>query len=529
MASSVHFFFFFLPILSRSVDSPLSPPLQTTQFAPSEGDSANKANGEVVPPHKDAQPEGSTVETTDDTKLQAPTEELIQSGEAQPEKSVAKTTAENKVEDADIAVHQSNVKYSTQAAEVSADVPTEEPIQNGEAQPVSSTKDNPEAVCPVELPEQPVSNTTVGNKGECADMAVDQSNIENDEAKVSAGAHVEDPVAETSAAAGTEESEDTAKVLVALAVELKPQEEPSTKTDPANATTVEDAGLEPTAQPAEGSPPEQAAEQIVEAVAEVAVESSPETPAVTDAAGEETALQDRVEPVPDLVADTVSEMPTQPAAETAVKSAECTVESAASAEPVLKTRAEEVVECEVKPVDNTVVKQSVKPTPESAADPVVELNIEDAVEPVTASEAEAVQDKVAYRAIELTDALDVEPPTAVAAPEPLQDPKQSHTEETNLIQRSDTDTSETFQKPVEELPSTETLNETRDDKAVCSFCDTIIDGYVKLTFSEPLVKCHPECLKCGVCSKALGDLLTPIFMHNQVIQCDVCFAKALKT
>lgn len=32
-------------------------------------DSTNQANVEVIPPQKDAQPEGSTVETTDDTKL----------------------------------------------------------------------------------------------------------------------------------------------------------------------------------------------------------------------------------------------------------------------------------------------------------------------------------------------------------------------------------------------------------------------------------------------------------------------------
>lgn len=36
-------------------------------------------------------------------------------------------------------------------------------------------------------------------------------------------------------------------------------------------------------------------------------------------------------------------------------------------------------------------------------------------------------------------------------------------------------------------------------------------------------------LQCGVCAKALGDLLTPMFLCNQVIQCDGCFAIALKT
>lgn len=405
---------------------------------------------------------------------------------AQPEKSVTNTSAENK-EEYTAAVYQSNVQHNDGAAEVSAEVHFAERIQNGEAQPVSSPKENP---------EQPAANTTAENKGEHADATVEQSNGEHNEAKVSADAHVEDPVAETSAAAGTEESKDTAEVPAAPAVKLKPQEEPSTKTEPANA--VVETAVQPAEDSCEKSSPEQAAEDSVEAVAEVvaksssdtgdvvnatpekeaalpdsvkavagvavapenpdvtdvagkkaaiqhpvedvvkvAVESSPETPAVTGAAGEEVALQVSVEPVPDLVAATVPETPTQPAAETAVKSVERKVESAASAEPVLKTGAEEVVEFEVAPVVNTVVEQSVEPTPEREADGVVELNIEDAVESVTASDAEAVPDKFSYIPIELSEALDVEPPTTETAPKPLKDPKQSHTEETKPNQHSE--------------------------------------------------------------------------------------------
>ncbi|XP_044079512.1 fibrous sheath CABYR-binding protein [Siniperca chuatsi] len=381
---------------------------------------------------------------------------------------------------------------------------------------------------PVEPAEQPVANTTAENKREYADTTAHQSNVEHNEANVSADVHVEDPVAETSAAASKKGShpEQAAEEIVEAVAEVVVESSPD-KSDAINATPGEEAALRvepvpdlvadnvsesptyPGAETAtEGScekgPPEQAAGETVSAVAEVAVESSPETPAVTDTAGEEAALQDHVE---------------------TVKSVEGKVESE-SAGPVLKTRAEEVVECEVQPLF-AVVEQSVETTPESTADCVVELNIEDAVEPVTAKDAEA---KVACRAIELTDALDVEPPTVETAPEPLKDPKQSHTEETRLSQQSDdTNTSELFQNPVEELRSTQTLIGTRDSTAVCSFCDKIIDGNIKITFSEPLVKCHPDCLKCGVCAKALGDMRTSMFLRNQVIQCDGCFAKALKT
>ncbi|XP_035522796.1 titin homolog [Morone saxatilis] len=551
-----------------------------------ECDSAYQANGEVILLQKDAQPEGSTVETTDDTKPQALPEELIQNDEAQPEKSVANTSAENQE---DATIDQTNVEQ--EAAEVSADIHVEEHIQHGEAQPISSAKENPEAVSPMEPAEQPVANTAAKNKGECADIIVDRSNTEHIEVKVSADAHVEDPVAETSATVGTEESKD---------VPAAPSE-PSDKTQSVNAIHLEDAGVESTVQPAEEScgkcPLEQAAEKIaetvaealvesspdksdvinatlgvesalqdnvepipdlvaesaselpsqpaaetaaegsceiayseqpagetVEAVAEVIAESLPETPVSTEAAGEEGALQDSVEPIPESVADTVSKLPIQPVAETTVKSLKCNVDSAA--ESVLETRAEEVVESEIQLADNTIVEQSVD-TPKSAADRVDELSIEDAVEPVTDSDAEAVQDKLAYRAIELIEALDVEPPTAESAPEPLKYQEQSHTEETKLNQSDDTNTSEKFEKPVEEPQSTQTLNDTRYSRNICSFCDIIIDGNVKLTFSEPLMKCHPECLKCGVCAKALGDMLTPIFLHNQGIQCDGCFAKTL--
>lgn len=366
---------------------------------------------------------------------QAPTEELIQNGETQPEESVADTKAENKGEHADTTVDQSNVGHNEGTAEVSADVHVEEHIQNGET-PVPSTKENPVAVSPVEPAAQPVANTTAENKEEHADTIVEQSSVE----RVSADTHVEDPVAETSAAAGTEESKDTAEVPAALAVELKPQEEPSTETEPANETNVEEAGIESTVQSAERSceksPPEQTAEKTVEAVAEVIVESSPDKSDVINATpGEEAALQDSVEPVPDLLAESVSESFTQPAADTTVKSVECNVEPAVSTESVLQTRAEEVIECPVQPIDSTVVEQSVEPTPEIAADRGVELNIEDALEPVTASDAEAAVDTLANRAIELTDALDVEPPTAEAAPEPLKDQKKSHTEEKKLNQQ----------------------------------------------------------------------------------------------
>ncbi|KAK9536348.1 hypothetical protein VZT92_006136 [Zoarces viviparus] len=273
---------------------------------------------------------------------------------------------------------------------------------------------------------------------------------------------------------------------------------------------------------------EQAAEESVEAVAEVAVESSPETPDVTGAAGENAALQVSVDPVPDL--DTASESPIKAAAKTALKPEESTVKFAASAEPVFRPGAEEVVKCEVQPVENPVVQQSVEPTPERAAHHVVELSMKDAVGPVTSSDAEAAQDTFSWRLIELSEALDVEPPTTEAAPEPLKDPKPSHTEETKLNQHSDdTNTYDVSQKSKEDPQSTQTQQKPSTKSNVCSFCEKIMDGNVKIYLSEPVVTWHPDCLKCGVCAKALGDLMTAMFLHDQVVHCGGCFAEALET
>ncbi|KAF0038229.1 hypothetical protein F2P81_008713 [Scophthalmus maximus] len=319
----------------KSVDSPLSPHLKET----TEGASAIRASGEVILPQKDAQPEGLTVETADDTKPQAHAKERNQNGEAQRENTVA-----NKAEE---------------------------------------------------------------NKEGCADTPAEQSNTDHTEAKSPEDALLE--------------------------VKMKPEEEPSVATEPASGAHLEDAEL--IIQPAERScnerPPEQAAEGVFEAVAVVVLESSHYKSDVINATpGYGAAPQNSVETIPDLlleslskspthqtILDPVSESPTQSADNTTVKSVECEVEPATPTEAALKTRAEEAVECEVHPVNNTVVVQSA----EKAADQVMELSITDALDFETASDAGAITEV-----------------TAEAVPEPVDDPKQSHSDESNLNQSDDT-------------------------------------------------------------------------------------------
>ncbi|XP_072302475.1 uncharacterized protein [Eucyclogobius newberryi] len=62
----------------------------------------------------------------------------------------------------------------------------------------------------------------------------------------------------------------------------------------------------------------------------------------------------------------------------------------------------------------------------------------------------------------------------------------------------------------------------RDGKEVCSHCDQFI-GLIKLTFSYPPMYLHPDCLKCALCTKILGALLTPLFEHNHRIYCCDCY------
>ncbi|XP_047462676.1 proteoglycan 4 isoform X2 [Mugil cephalus] len=597
-------------------------------------DSANQENGEVIPSHKDVEPEGTTVESRGDTKPQALTGELAQKCTSQQENSEADRTTENKEENGDAPVVESNVEHSEGAAGVLADVHVEEPIQTA-----PPAKGNPEMVFPVEPVEQPNVNTTAENKAEHVDTPAKPSNPDQSEAKVSADVNVENSVAEQQS---TVESKDTAEVLAAL----EPQEENTTQTEPKDdSTKMEDpakedivvtatkvmvesfpetsdvtneavdeavvesetelvssekcppgddtnetvkavAEVESSETPANSvdlvldtlrDPPPQfanettevtckgeGAEETVGASAKVVAESLPEDTPVAPAAKQADAnLPDSVQ----RVFDTASELPTQPAAEIKANCEKCPPKedtkdaTETPAEVVVETPpenldvnnvtpgeasllnseqpapvpptsesptqsasepgTEEVVECQAQRVDNSAVEESPQPAPESPADRTVELNIEDAIKP------EAAQD-ILDRPIELTDALDEDPRSAETVTKPTEDPKQSHSDELKLDQQgADTNCSEEFKSPTEERNATQVLYITRDDKS-CSFCGKVIDGNTKISFSEPLICCHPECLKCAVCAVALGDLILPMFLHDQQIHCDACFRQTLE-
>ncbi|XP_072231565.1 uncharacterized protein [Leuresthes tenuis] len=395
--------------------------------------------------------------------------------------------------------------------------------------------------------EQPLTDTTADDKEEHADTPTDPSNIDH-EAKVSTYTNVENSLPSTA------ESKATVEVPAAAEVEPKPQEESLNKTEPACAG----ADILPD-KSSEEFPPQQAKEEIVASV-EPVLESRTEEVAECEAqSADNAAVEQSVEPSAEVESGHTVEVPaaakvepkpqeeslnkTEPACATRLEDAGADIlpdksseefppqqakeEIVASVEPVLESRTEEVAECEAQSADNTAVEQSVEPSAEVESGHTVELNIEDAVKPVLPSDDEADQDNFNYKAINLTDALDVEVPTAEAVPKPVEDAAQSLPEEPKLNQQCDENTSEVIQKPAEELNSTEILYKSGDDSRACCFCNQIIDGNVKITLSEPPVNCHQECLKCGVCGKALGDLLISIYLHGNVIHCDSCFSKTL--
>lgn len=370
------------------------------------------------------------------------------------------------------------------AAETKRQAPTKEPIQSFKAQP-----------------EKAFTDATAENTEQHADAPADTC---HNEAEASADADVKNPAVKIAAVEGTVRESGESKCAAGVPGECL------IKREPANATNLEHAGVNLHKPPA-----------VATSGKEASLQGSGETPAVSDATPKEkAALQNSVISVP----DTLPKPSAQPDADD-VKSVESKVKSAKPSEAVFKTGTDELVECIA---DNTVVKKSFASTPKTAADHVKELNTDDALEHVAASDAEGVKDNTVYTAIRLTDALDVQTPTTKTVPKPVEEPKQPHSEESKLKQKCDDSyIAEVFQKPAADIKSTQTLNKS-SGKSVCYFCNQIFNGTVKIIFSEPPMSCHPECLKCGVCARALGDMLTPMFLKDQVIQCRGCFSQAVK-
>ncbi|NXH59946.1 ZN185 protein, partial [Rhabdornis inornatus] len=60
---------------------------------------------------------------------------------------------------------------------------------------------------------------------------------------------------------------------------------------------------------------------------------------------------------------------------------------------------------------------------------------------------------------------------------------------------------------------------------LCSYCSREIRDCPKIIIEHLNIHCHEYCFRCGICHKAMGDLLDKIFIHRDIVHCDKCYEK----
>ncbi|XP_062309322.1 cell surface glycoprotein 1 isoform X3 [Osmerus eperlanus] len=342
------------------------------------------------------------------------------------------------------------------------------------------------------------------------------------------------------------------------AVELTSDPEVKSEVQPAAEPAVEPAA-EPASEPAAEPAAEPAVEPAAEPEAEPAVEPTAEPTA-------EPAAEPTAEPAAEPASEPAAEPASEPAAEPAVEpAAEPASEPAAepAAEPAVEPAAEPEAEPAVEPTAEPTAEPAAEPTAEPAAEPAAELKVELASEPVVAANeepveveesviesaitstvqapVEVVQEPSVGSAMELDEALeegasstavvvtDVIAEASVESVGPTVESAKECSNESESGQESEKNSSEETQatEPVVNLVTVHSLRHTDNGTPICSYCDTPIDGTIKIMIDFPPIYSHPGCFKCGVCSLALGDMKTGMFLHGQVIHCNGCFFKTI--
>ncbi|KAM6253593.1 zinc finger protein 185 [Porphyrio hochstetteri] len=65
----------------------------------------------------------------------------------------------------------------------------------------------------------------------------------------------------------------------------------------------------------------------------------------------------------------------------------------------------------------------------------------------------------------------------------------------------------------------------RSREPLCSYCGREIRDCPKIIVEHLNICCHEYCFRCGICHKAMGDLLDKIFIHRDIVHCDKCYEK----
>ncbi|KAM4767947.1 zinc finger protein 185 isoform 5-T5 [Cyanocitta cristata] len=65
----------------------------------------------------------------------------------------------------------------------------------------------------------------------------------------------------------------------------------------------------------------------------------------------------------------------------------------------------------------------------------------------------------------------------------------------------------------------------RSSEPLCSYCSREIRDCPRIIIEHLNIHCHEYCFRCGICHKAMGDLLDKIFIHRDIVHCDKCYEK----
>ncbi|OWK51473.1 Zinc finger protein 185 [Lonchura striata] len=65
----------------------------------------------------------------------------------------------------------------------------------------------------------------------------------------------------------------------------------------------------------------------------------------------------------------------------------------------------------------------------------------------------------------------------------------------------------------------------RSSEPLCSYCGREIRDCPKIIIEHLNIHCHEYCFRCGICHKAMGELLDKIFIHRDIVHCDKCYEK----
>ncbi|KAB5571074.1 hypothetical protein PHYPO_G00220730 [Pangasianodon hypophthalmus] len=61
----------------------------------------------------------------------------------------------------------------------------------------------------------------------------------------------------------------------------------------------------------------------------------------------------------------------------------------------------------------------------------------------------------------------------------------------------------------------------------CTYCGGLVGNDSKITIDHLNISCHPECFKCGICSKPMGDFIHSMFWHRGTVHCESCYSNVI--